>query len=61
MTGLEVINAMPVWLLASLVIVVCVGFSVGLQLLVRWRFGVEFIVANHLFRSYTLSQRKSVV
>lgn len=47
MTGLEVINAMPVWLLAAIVIGVCVGFSVGLQLLVRWRFGVTFLASNH--------------
>jgi hypothetical protein len=47
MTGLETINATPVWLLASLVIGVCVVFSVGLQLLVRWIFGVEFIATNH--------------
>lgn len=47
MTGLEIINAMPVWLLAGLVIGASVAFSVGLQLAVRWTFGVKVIATNH--------------
>jgi hypothetical protein len=45
-TGLELLNALPIWMLAAFFIGVCVVFSVGLQLLVRWIFGVEFIVSN---------------
>ena len=37
---------MPVWGLAALLIGACVVFSVGLQLLVRRVYGVEFIASN---------------
>jgi len=47
MTGIEILNTMPVWALAALLISVCVIFSVGLQLLVRRHFGVDFIITNH--------------
>lgn len=47
MSGLQILNALPLWALASLVIGVSVVFAVGLQLLVRWRYGVDFIIANH--------------
>jgi hypothetical protein len=46
-SGLQILNALPLWALATIVIGVSVVFAVGLQLLVRWRYGVEFIVANH--------------
>jgi hypothetical protein len=46
-TGLELLDALPVWTLAAVIIGGSVLFSVGLQLLVRWRLGVEFIASNH--------------
>lgn len=47
MSGLELLNALPVWGLAALVVGLCVVFSVGLQLFVRRTFGVDFIITNH--------------
>ncbi|MGD9658061.1 MAG: DUF4239 domain-containing protein [Methylocystis sp.] len=47
MSGIEILNALPVWKIALLVVGGCVCFSVGLQLLARWRFGVELLAANH--------------
>ena len=46
MSGLQILNTIPVWGLATLLIGVCVIFSVGLQLLVRRIYGVEFIASN---------------
>jgi hypothetical protein len=46
-SGLEILNALPVWALATIVIGLSVIFSVGLQLLARWYFGVDLIAANH--------------
>jgi hypothetical protein len=46
LSGIEIVNALPVWTLALMVTAVCVVFSVGLQLLSRWRFGVEFLLPN---------------
>jgi len=43
---LHILNATPVWLLAALLIGLCVFFSVGLQLLIRRIYGVEFIASN---------------
>jgi hypothetical protein len=45
--GLEILNALPVWALATIIIGLSVIFSVGLQLLARWYFGVALIAANH--------------
>ncbi|MEZ5787098.1 MAG: hypothetical protein R3D62_11675 [Xanthobacteraceae bacterium] len=39
-------NALPVWAVAVITIV-CVVFSVSLQLLARWRFGIDRLVVNH--------------
>ncbi len=47
MSGIEIIDALPVWALAVIVIGVSIIFSVGLQLLVRWRFGIDRLVVNH--------------
>ncbi|MGE5260386.1 MAG: DUF4239 domain-containing protein [Actinomycetota bacterium] len=47
MSGLETLNALPVWALAAIVVGLSVIFSVGLQLIVRWYFGVDIIAANH--------------
>jgi zinc transporter ZupT len=44
---IEIINAIPVWALATIVVGVAVIFSVGLQLLARWRFGVDRLIVNH--------------
>jgi len=46
-SGLEILNALPVWALAAIVVGVSVVFSVGLQLLARWYFGVDLLAANH--------------
>jgi Protein of unknown function (DUF4239) len=45
--AIEVVNALPVWTLAAIVIGVSVTFSVGLQLLARWRFGIDHLIRNH--------------
>ncbi|MDJ0513767.1 MAG: DUF4239 domain-containing protein [Methyloceanibacter sp.] len=47
MTGLEFLDALPTWTLAAVIIGGSVIFSVGLQLLVRWRFGAAYIASNH--------------
>ncbi|MGD9541263.1 DUF4239 domain-containing protein [Methylocystis sp.] len=47
MSGIEILNALSAWTIAVLVLGGCVCFSVGLQLLARWRFGVELLAANH--------------
>ena len=47
MSGLDFINATPAWTLALLVIILAIGFSVGLQLFTRWRFGVDLVESNH--------------
>ncbi len=47
MSGLEILNALPVWALAAIVVGVSVVFSVGLQLLARWTFGVDLLAENH--------------
>lgn len=47
MSGIEILNASPVWAVAAGVIGVSVIFSVGLQLLTRWRFGIDRLVVNH--------------
>jgi len=46
-SGLEILNALPGWGLAAIVIGLSVIFSVGLQLLARWYFGVALLAANH--------------
>jgi hypothetical protein len=46
LSGIEIVNALPAWALALVVISICVCFSVGLQLLTRWRFGVDFLLSN---------------
>jgi Protein of unknown function (DUF4239) len=46
-SALQILNALPLWALAAVVIGLSVAFAVGLQLLVRWRYGVDVIVANH--------------
>jgi len=46
LSGIEIVNALPVWVLALIVTGVCVCFSVGLQLFSRWHFGVEFLLPN---------------
>jgi hypothetical protein len=46
LSGVEIVNALPAWALALVVISICVCFSVGLQLLTRWRFGVDFLLSN---------------
>jgi Protein of unknown function (DUF4239) len=46
-SGLEILNALPLWALAAIVVGVSVVFSVGLQLLARWSFGVDLIAENH--------------
>jgi len=46
-SGLEILNALPVWALAAIVVGVSVVFSVGLQLLARWTFGVDLLAENH--------------
>ncbi len=40
-------NALPSWTLALVIIGASVCYSVGLQLLVRWRFGVDLLEPNH--------------
>ena len=47
MSGIEILNALPVWAVAIGVIGVCIIFSVGLQLLTRWHFGVDRLIVNH--------------
>lgn len=47
MSGIEIVNALPVWTLALLVIGAAVCFSVVLQLLTRWYLGVDVLVRNH--------------
>jgi hypothetical protein len=46
LSGIEIVNALPAWALALVVISVCICFSVGLQLLARWHFGVDFLLSN---------------
>lgn len=46
MGGIEIVNTLPAWAIALIVISLCVCFSVGLQLLTRWRLGVDFLVPN---------------
>ena len=47
LSGLDLLNALPLWVLALIVIGVSVFFSVGLQLLTRWHFGVDLLSGNH--------------
>ena len=47
MSGLEILNTLPLWALALIVVGVSVAFSVGLQLLTRWRFGIDLLSGNH--------------
>lgn len=47
MSGIEIINDVPVWAIAVAVIGTSVIFSVGLQLLTRWRSGIDCLVLNH--------------
>ncbi|MDJ0513768.1 MAG: DUF4239 domain-containing protein [Methyloceanibacter sp.] len=47
MSGLHILNTTPSWVLAALLIGLCVFFSVGLQLLIRRIYGVDFIASNH--------------
>lgn len=47
MSMFEHLNALSLGALAVIVIGVSVLFSVGLQLLTRWRFGVELLAGNH--------------
>jgi hypothetical protein len=42
--AIEILNSLSVWTIALIVIGASVCFSVGLQLLIRWRFGVDLIV-----------------
>lgn len=46
MSGIDIFNTLSVGTIALLVIGACVCFSVGLQLLARWRFGVDLLSAN---------------
>jgi len=46
LSGIEILNALPVWTIALLVVGGCICFSVGLQLMARWRCGVELLAAN---------------
>jgi hypothetical protein len=46
LSGIAIVNALPGWALACIVIGACVCFSVGLQLLSRWRFGVDVLLPN---------------
>lgn len=46
-SGIEIVNALPVWALAAITIGVSIIFSVGLQLFARWRFGIDRLVVNH--------------
>jgi hypothetical protein len=43
---IDIVNALPTWALALIVVGVSVCFSVGLQLFSRWRFGVALLVSN---------------
>ena len=47
LSSVEFVNSLPVWVLAAIVVGVCVGFSVGLQLIVRWRYGIDRLQLNH--------------
>ncbi|MBS0251967.1 MAG: DUF4239 domain-containing protein [Proteobacteria bacterium] len=47
MSSIEIVNALPVWMLALLVIGAAVCFSVSLQLLTRWYFGVDVLAQNN--------------
>ncbi len=47
MSGLGLSNAFPLWGLAAIVVGVSIVFSVGLQLLTCWRFGVDLLAGNH--------------
>ena len=47
MSSVEVINSLPVWVLAAIFVGVCVVFSVGLQLIVRWHYGIDRLQLNH--------------
>ena len=47
MSGLDLINAGSIWTLAFVVIGTAVLYAVGLQLLTRWRFGVDLLQVNH--------------
>jgi Protein of unknown function (DUF4239) len=44
---INILNALPVWALALLVIGSCVSLSVAVQLFTRWCFGVNALVENH--------------
>jgi len=46
-SGLNLLNALPLWALAGLVIGAAVLFSVGLQLMARRLFGIALIAENH--------------
>ena len=46
-SGLEFINANSAWTLALMTIGLSVTFSVGMQLLTRWCYGVDLVEANH--------------
>ncbi|MGE0054693.1 MAG: DUF4239 domain-containing protein [Hyphomicrobium sp.] len=47
MSSIAIINALPVWALAFIVIGAAVSFSVGLQLLSRWYFGEDVLTRNN--------------
>lgn len=47
MNGMDILNVLPIWALALVVIGVSVSFSIGLQLFTRWRFGLDLLSGNH--------------
>jgi len=44
LAAIEIVNALSVWTIALIVIGASVCFSVGLHLLIRWRFGVDLLL-----------------
>ena len=47
LSSIEIINVLPVWALAAIIVGAAIVFSVGLQLLARWRFGIDRLRLNH--------------
>lgn len=47
LSSIEIINVLPVWALAAIFVGAGIVFSVGLQLLARWRFGTDRLKLNH--------------
>lgn len=55
MSLIEVVNVLPTWVLAASVVGVTIFYSVGLQLIIRHRCGVDVLASNHEVAGFKFS------